>query len=81
MKEIIIEKDEAGQRIDRFIRKYLNKASLSFIYKQIRNKNIVVNDQKIKENYILELGDKVKLYFSDETIEKMKKEKRLQRVE
>lgn len=76
MKEIIIEKDEAGQRIDRFIRKYLNKASLSFIYKQIRNKNIVVNDQKIKENYILELGDKVKLYFSDETIEKMKKEKK-----
>lgn len=72
MKEISIGKNEAGQRLDRFLRKYLGNASLSFIYKQIRKKNIVVNDKKVNEKYILELGDKIKLYFSDETIEKFK---------
>lgn len=76
MKEIIISKDEMGQRLDRYIRKYLGNASLSFIYKQIRKKNIVVNDKKTTEKYILEENDNIKIYFSDETIEKLKKEEK-----
>ncbi|MFB0971904.1 MAG: S4 domain-containing protein, partial [Neofamilia sp.] len=76
MKEIIITSNEAEQRIDRFLRKYLGKSTLSFIYKQIRKKNIVVNDNKVDEKYILKLGDKVKLYFSDETIENLKSDPR-----
>jgi 23S rRNA pseudouridine955/2504/2580 synthase len=76
VKEIIITNNEAEQRIDRFLRKYLAKASLSFIYKQIRKKNIVVNDSKVDERYILKLGDNIKLYFSDETIEKLKSDPR-----
>lgn len=73
MKELIIDENESNQRLDRYIRKYLNKASLGFIYKQIRKKNIVVNDKKASEKYMLEKGDVVKIYFSDETIDKFRK--------
>lgn len=75
MKEIQITLNEADQRIDRYIRKLLGQASLSFIYKQIRKKNIVVNDQKVNEKYMLQEGDILKIYFSDQTIEKLKSKK------
>lgn len=72
MKELIIDENESDQRLDRYIRKYLNKANLGFIYKQIRKKNIVVNDKKVSEKYMLKNGDVVKIYFSDETIDKFR---------
>ena len=49
MKEIVITNNEAGQRVDRFLKKYLNKANSSFIYKMIRKKNIKLNDSKVEQ--------------------------------
>ena len=40
MREISIQKNEAGQRMDKFLAKYLNKAPKSFFYKMIEKKNI-----------------------------------------
>ena len=40
MREISIQKNEAGQRMDKFLAKYLNKAPKSFFYKMMRKKNI-----------------------------------------
>ncbi|MGO1580396.1 MAG: RluA family pseudouridine synthase [Peptoniphilaceae bacterium] len=74
MREILVNKNDAGQRIDRFLKKYLKKASLSFIYKNLRKKNITLNGKKAKpEDTILE-GDKIKLFLSEETIKKFIKE-------
>lgn len=70
MKEIIIDKNESEQRLDRFLKKYLANASQGFIYKMLRKKNIKVNGKKANpEDNIVE-GDVVQLYLSDETIEK-----------
>ncbi|MFV0503658.1 MAG: RluA family pseudouridine synthase [Lachnospirales bacterium] len=69
MKEIIISPTEE-QRIDKFLLKYLNKSSKSFIYKMIRKKNIKVNNKKVEVNYILKTNDLLTLYLSDETISK-----------
>lgn len=38
MREISIQKNEAGQRMDKFLAKYLNKAPKSFFYKMIEEK-------------------------------------------
>jgi 23S rRNA pseudouridine955/2504/2580 synthase len=78
MKEIPVTKDIAQQRVDRYLKKYLDRATLSFIYKMIRKKNITVNGKKVSEDYFLEEGDLLQLFLSDETIEKFqtKKEKR-----
>ena len=70
MKEIIINGNEAGQRFDKYLKKYLSEAPGSFIYKMLRKKNIVLNGKKADGTEKLNVGDSVKLFFSDETIQK-----------
>ena len=70
MKEIIIKGNEAGQRFDKYLKKYLSEAPGSFIYKMLRKKNITLNGKKADGNEKLNVGDSVKLFMADETIEK-----------
>lgn len=70
MKELIITENEAGQRFDKYLLKYLNKAPSSFAYKMLRKKNITLNGSKASGSEKLKSGDKVKLFLSDETIER-----------
>jgi len=77
MKEIIITKNEEGQRLDRFLKKYLNKANQSFIYKMLRKKNIKLNNSKAEPEEILKKDDLVQLYLSDDTIDKFREKKTL----
>ncbi len=73
MVEINVKDNEAGQRLNKFLMKYLNEATSSFIYKMLRKKNIVLNDKKAAGDEILSCGDNIKLYLSDETINKFRK--------
>lgn len=70
MQEIKVTKNEAGQRLDKLLAKYLNEAPKSFFYKMMRKKNIVLNGKKATGNEKLEEGDIVKLFLADETIQK-----------
>ena len=70
MREIVIEKNEAGQRLDKFLAKYMNEATKSFFYKMMRKKNITLNGKKCEGNEKLAEGDLVKLFLAEETIEK-----------
>lgn len=70
MKEIVINENEAGQRLDKFLGKLLKEAPASFYYKMLRKKNIVLNGKKATGNEKLAMGDSVKLFLSDETFEK-----------
>ena len=80
MQEITIGKNEAGQRLDKFLGKYMNLAPKSFFYKMMRKKNITLNGKKCEGPEKLEEGDIVKLFLSDETIEKFS-EIKIQKVE
>lgn len=68
MQELKISTNDEGQRLNKYLSKYLKQAPSSFIYKMLRKKNIVLNDKKAKGDEILSNGDSVKLYLSDETI-------------
>ena len=70
MKEITITANDAGRRLDRFLRKYLKKASLGEIYKFIR-KDVKVDGKRRNESYILNEGEVLSLYLSDELLEKL----------
>lgn len=70
MQQIMIGQNEAGQRFDKMLAKYLNKAPKSFVYKMLRKKNITLNGQKASGSEKLQTGDKVNLFLSDETIAK-----------
>jgi len=67
MKEILISANDSGQRLDRFLKKYLAKAPLSAIYKIIR-KDLKLNGKRPKENAVLSEGDVLCLYMMDEEI-------------
>lgn len=73
MQEIIVTANEAGQRFDKLLAKYLNEAPKSFLYKMMRKKNIVLNGKKAIGNEKLAVGDSIKLFLADETIEKFSK--------
>ena len=68
MVELIIREKEAGQRLDKYLHKYLKEAGTGFLYKMLRKKNITLNGKKATGNEILNCGDAVKLFLADETI-------------
>lgn len=68
MKLITVSENEAGQRLDKLLAKYLNKAPKSFLYKMLRKKNITLNGKKATGNEKTALNDEIKLFLSDETI-------------
>jgi 23S rRNA pseudouridine955/2504/2580 synthase len=82
MRELKIGKNEAEQRLDKLLLKYLNKAPSSFVYKMLRKKNIKLNGKKADGKEKLQEGDLVQLYLAEDTLEKfmekkIKKEKKI----
>lgn len=70
MKEVIIDSKNENQRLDRFLSRLLSEAGKGFIYKMLRKKNITLNDKKADGTEKLKKGDSVKIYFSEETLDK-----------
>ena len=64
MREFWIQKNEAGQRFDKYLKKHLCYASGNFIYKMLRKKNIVLNYKKAAGSEKLNINDNVKMFFS-----------------
>lgn len=73
MREIIIKENEDKQRLDRFLKKYLNDAPNSFIYKMLRKKRIKLNKSKADPKDMIKTGDTIQMYLADETIDSFKK--------
>ena len=55
--------NEAGQRLDKFLRKLLKDVPLSAIFKALRKGDVRVNGKKQKENYSLVLGDLITIKY------------------
>ena len=75
MIRVEIGKNEQNQRLDKFLRKYLENAPLSYIYKAIR-KDVKVNGKRCKEDTMLALGDEVTLYMQEEDVRKFQRKQR-----
>lgn len=67
MQTIIVDKSEAGQRFDKYLKRYFKNAQPSLLYKMLRKKNIVLNKTKATGNELLQADDVINTYFSDET--------------
>ncbi len=67
MREITVNKNDSGQRIDKFLTKFLVNMPQSMLYKLMRKNCVKVNGKHIKEGgYKLAEGDKLNLYIKDE---------------
>lgn len=67
MRQITVTQRDAGQRLDKYLAKYLNKAPSGFVYKMLRKKNITLNGKKAAGNERLKPEDEIRMFFSEET--------------
>ena len=74
MKEFTISKNDANQRLDRFVAKTVPLLPASLLQKYIRLKRIKVNGKGAKRDSRLVLGDTVQLYINDEFFDTPKQE-------
>ena len=65
MREIIIGKNDSGQRLDKFITKALDLPT-SLLYKSIRLKKIKVNRKRAEIGQILREGDSIQCFLAPE---------------
>lgn len=69
MRTVSIGKNDANQRLDRFLAKYLPRAPKSLLQKWIREKRIKRNRKRAQAQDILLLGDELQFYLYDEVLE------------
>lgn len=72
MKELTIDASLEGKSLYKFLSLYFKAAENGFLHKMLRKKNIVLNGKKADGTEKLVKGDVVKVFFSDETFEKMR---------
>ncbi len=65
---LTIERDDAGQRLDRFVRKLLPSATLGHVFKLIRKGRVRVNGSKGRPDARLVEGDEVELRMPDDAL-------------
>lgn len=69
MKEWTIQKNDSGQRLDKFLTKSLPALNKSLLYKYLRLKRIKLNGKRVEANYRLLEGDTLQMYINDEFFE------------
>lgn len=68
MKEIFIKKNDANQRVDKFLIKSFPKLSTSEVYKYIRKKRVKINNKRCEASNKLFVGDVIQLYINDDLL-------------
>ena len=66
MKEFAINKNDSGQRVDKFLQKAVPLLPQSLMYKYIRMKRIKLNGKRCEISTRLSQGDIMQLYINDE---------------
>ena len=67
MKKVTINKNDAAQRLDKFITKYMPRLPQGMLYKGLRKNCVRVNGKHVKDGkFVLSEGDELTLYFADE---------------
>ena len=79
IKKIKIITDSENQRLDKFLKKSFSSLTQSFIEKNLRKKNILVNNKASKAKYLINTDDIIiiknfsKEIYSDNKIKKINK--------
>lgn len=66
---LIITKNDAGQRLDKFLTKTYRNLPMSLLYKAIRKKDIRLNGKRCEANSRLQEGDSVYLFLPDDALQ------------
>ena len=75
MLALIVKKEESGQTLEKYVKKVLSEAPLSFIYKLFRKKDVKINGHWQDKKYIISEGEEVKIFVTDSQLEEFKSQK------
>ncbi len=81
MKEFVIQKNDSGQRVNKFLEKAVPLLSGGMMHKYIRLKRIKVNGKRTDASYKLLEGDLLQLYINDEYFESPKIEESWKKID
>ncbi|MBQ6920343.1 MAG: RluA family pseudouridine synthase [Bacilli bacterium] len=81
MISFIIKKEEEGQTLEKFVKKVLSEAPLSFIYKLFRKKDVKVNGHWQDKKYFISSGEEISIYITDSQLEEFKRQVESKQVE
>lgn len=70
MKELVVSNKYDGKKLNSLLLDTFDGLSLNVLYKALRKKDIRVNNARVSENVIVHAGDQIKVYISDEQLEK-----------
>ena len=70
MKELTITTHDASQRMDKYLKRVFPEMGTSFLHKMLRKKNITLNGKKATGSELVQAGDLIQCFFSDETFDK-----------
>jgi 23S rRNA pseudouridine955/2504/2580 synthase len=74
MRIITVKKNDAGQRLDKFLSKAVKGLPTSMMYKLIRTKKIKVNRKRTEQKYILCERDEIQLFIKEEFFDSPEKD-------
>jgi 23S rRNA pseudouridine955/2504/2580 synthase len=74
MRIIKVGRNDAGQRLDKFLSKAVKGLPMSMMYKSIRTKKIKVNRKRTEQAYVLCEGDEIQLFIRDEFFDNPEKD-------
>ncbi|MBQ7218140.1 MAG: RluA family pseudouridine synthase [Ruminococcus sp.] len=73
MRTLTVGKNDAGQRLDKFLSKRFKTMPKSLMYKYLRTKYIKLNGKKVQPEVFLNEGDVLTFYIRDEFFEEKKR--------
>ena len=74
MRTFTVKKNDAGQRLDKFLSKAVKGLPMSLLYKYIRTKKIKVNRKRTEQKYMLCEGDVIDLFIREEFFDSPEKD-------
>ncbi|MBE6822554.1 MAG: RluA family pseudouridine synthase [Ruminococcaceae bacterium] len=74
MKQVVIQKNDADQRLDKFLTKTYHNLPTSMMYKAIRKKDIKLNGKRCEISTHLQEGDVLTMFLKDEFFQQEQKE-------
>ena len=70
MKELVVNDKYNGKKLNSLLLDTFDGLSLNMLYKALRKKDIRVNNVRVSQNVIVHTGDLIKVYISDEQLQK-----------
>lgn len=74
MKQIEVNRADAGQRLDKYLKRIFPDMKGGFLYKMLRKKNITLNTKKASGSELVKEGDRIQCFFSEETFLKFSRQ-------